>query len=48
MTVTQGSAACAGRNNGLIAEKVEITCHENDAMNVKRRKFKSDFLNFLP
>ena len=48
MTVTQGSAACAGRNNGLIAEKVEITCHENDAMNVKRRKCKGDFLNFLP
>ena len=48
MTVAQRSAACAGRNNGLIAEKVEITGHGNDAMNVKRRKFKGDFLNFLP
>ena len=48
MTVTQGSATCAGRNNGLIAEKVEITCHEKDAMSVKRRKFKGDFLNFIP
>ena len=48
MTVTQGSAACAGRKNGLIAEKLGITCHENDAMNIKRRKFKGDFLNFLP
>ena len=47
MTVTQGSAACVGRNNGLLAEKVGTTCHENDAMNVKRRRFKGDFLNFL-